>query len=252
MDSGFYAALTGLVSRTDALDLAANNLANVSTTGYKAEREFYRALTASAAGGWLSPLNRAANDYSVLGGANIDLQSGSTQYTGNKLDLALEGSGFFTVQTPAGIRYTRNGSLHLSAQGDLLTQDGGKVLAVPQNPKLPPQPIVLPSGQISISTDGTISVDGAIVAQMKIVNFPQGTDLTPEGNSYFIAPARAEKPAADATVREGALESSNYNAVEGTIDLITLQRETEMMQRAVRIFYNDFQQPAAQDLPRVP
>ncbi len=251
MDSGFYAAVSGAVARTDAIDLVANNIANTATTGYKAEREFYQTLVATPPSARMSPLNRAVNNYGILGGTVVDLAAGSIQFTGNKLDLALEGPGFITVETPAGIRYTRNGSLRLGARGELLTQDGGKVLAVPENRKAKPQPIVLPNGTISISTDGTVSVNGAIVARMKLVDFPKGTPLLPEGSSYFTAPAQAERPAAGVAVREGALESSNYNPVEGTVDLITLQRTSEMLNQAIRIFYNDFDQPAAQEIPRI-
>ncbi len=98
MDSGSYAALTGLLAGTEALDLTANNLANISTTGYKAQREFYQSLVARLGNSnpqQLSPLNKAINDYGVLGGATVDMQSGNLERTGNDLDLAIEGSGFF-------------------------------------------------------------------------------------------------------------------------------------------------------------
>src|ERR1035438_8214472 len=111
MDSGYYAALTGLMAKWDALDVAASNLANVSTAGYKSEKEFYTSLTASLDG--TAPrgqLNRAINDYGVLGGAVVNLDSGALQKTGNDLDLGMEGSGFFAVQTSAGVRFTRNGN----------------------------------------------------------------------------------------------------------------------------------------------
>src|SRR5208283_4005841 len=108
MDSGFYAACTGLLAQTDALDLAASNMANLSTTGYKGQTEFYSSLEASMGNRRLSSLNQAVNDYGVLGGATVDLKAGEFEKTGNDMDLALEGQGFFVVQTPAGIRYTRN------------------------------------------------------------------------------------------------------------------------------------------------
>lgn len=248
--SGFYAAVTGLVSRTDALDLVANNLANDNTTGYKAQKEFYQALTA-AENPNLSPLNKAINDYGILGGTETDLRSGSVERTGNQLDIALEGSGFLTVQTPSGISYTRNGSLHLGPNGELLTADGGKVLAVPPNPKADPVPITLPAGPVTISADGTISSQGAVVAQLNLVDFPHGTQLTAQGNSYFTAPQGATQSATSAGVRQGALEASNYNPVEGTVDLVTLQRQADLLNRALAIFDSSFAQAETQDLPRI-
>jgi flagellar basal-body rod protein FlgF len=250
MDSGFYAAVTGLVSRADALDVLANNLANASTTGYKAQHEFYQALTTANNAG-LNPLNQAINNYGILGGAEIDLRAGSIERTGNQLDVALEGSGFLTVQTTSGIRYTRNGSLHVGPNGELLTDAGDKVLAVPPNPKSGPVPIILPDGPISISPDGTISSQGAVVAQLNLVAFPQGTALTSQGASYFAAPEGTGQPASSVAVRQGALEASNYNPIQGTVDLITLQRHAQLLERALSIFDSSFTQAAAQDLPRV-
>jgi flagellar basal-body rod protein FlgF/flagellar basal-body rod protein FlgG len=83
------------------------------------------------------------------------------------------------------------------------------------------------------------------------VDFPHGTALAAAGNSYFTAPQGSAQPATDAVVRQGALESSNYNAIEGTVDLITVQRHAQLLEKALSIFYTDFSQAAAQELPRV-
>ena len=250
MDSGYYAAVTGLISRTNALDLLAANLANSTTTGYKAQREFYQALSASTNEG-ISTLNQATNDYAVLGGATTDLRAGSIESTGNPLDIALEGSGFLTVRTPAGISYTRNGSLHLDSSGTLLTGQGDKVLAVPPQPNLDPVPITALDGQITISADGTVSAQGGIVAQLNLVDFPHGTPFITQGNSYFQVPDGTNKVPANATVRQGALEDSNYNPVEGTVDLVALQRHAELLNSALRIFDTDFDQTAVRDIAQV-
>jgi len=244
MDSGLYAALTGLVARTEALDVAANNLSNVSTTGYKAEHEFYRAVIESAKGAKLTPLNRAVNDYDVLGGTHVDLSAGSLQKTGNDLDVALEGSGFLVAQTPAGVRYTRNGNLHLGPGGKLLTAQGDAVLG-------DQGPIQITGNNISISADGTVSSDGAVVARLRLADFAPGTLLLPEGSSYFNAPQGSEHVATDAVVRQGNLEASNFNVVEGAVGLIALQRHAELLRRALTIFNDDFNRAAAQQLPSV-
>jgi flagellar basal-body rod protein FlgF len=244
MDSGLYAVLTGWVARSQALDLAANNLANVSTTGYKAEREFYRSFAASARRLGLTPLNRAVNDYGVLGGASIDLHAGSTEKTGNDLDVALEGSGFLVAKTSAGERYTRNGNLSISPTGLLVTSAGDPVLGEEG-------PIQIPNGKISISPDGTLSSDGAIVAKLRLADFVPGTQLTQEGHTYLAAPKGSEQPASSPGLRQGFLESSNLNPVEGAVNLVELQRQTGLLQRALSIFHNDFNRTAVQELPNV-
>ena len=114
MDSGYYAACAGLVSRMEALDMLANNLANTNTDGYKSQRQFYSALDASIAGATpspsLTPLNQAMNRYGVVGGQWLDLQEGSLVPTGNKLYLATQGPGFFALRNEAGSRHTSAGS----------------------------------------------------------------------------------------------------------------------------------------------
>jgi flagellar basal-body rod protein FlgF len=246
MESGFYAAFTGLVARLEALDVAANNLANVNTTGYKAEREFYRAFTAASRNAArLSPLNRAVNDYGILGGTTIDLGPGSLEHTGNDFDVALEGRGFLTVQTSAGPRYTRNGNLHIGPDGKLLTAQNDPVLGEPGRPIQ-----IFGSGRISISTDGTISSNGAVIARLKLVDFPAGTPFTPEGNSYFAAPKESERNVSSSVaVRQGNLEASNFSAVAGATGLIALQRHAELLRRALTIFNDDFDRVAAQQIP---
>jgi flagellar basal-body rod protein FlgF/flagellar basal-body rod protein FlgG len=225
------------------LDLAANNLANVSTTGYKAQREFYRSFTASVKR-LGSTLNRAVNDYGVLGGSAIDLKPGSTEKTGNDLDVALEGSGFLVVKTRAGERYTRNGNLRVDSTGQLTTSAGDPVLGEEG-------PIQVPTGKVSIGPDGTLSSGGALVAKLRLVDFASGAQLTAEGNTYFAAPKASEHPAAAPGLRQGFLESSNLNPVEGTVSLIDLQRQTGLLQRALTIFHNDFDRTAVQELPNV-
>ena len=244
MDSGFYAACTGLLSQTDALELTANNMANLNTTGYKGQSEFYSSLEASMGNRRLSPLNQAVNDYGVLGGAALDMKPGEFQKTGNELDLALKSSGFFVVQTPAGTRYTRNGNFHTDNAGRLMTATGDAVMGEQG-------PVELPGGTITISSDGTISQQGAVVAQLKLVTFKLGTSLAAEGNSYYQTPAGSERPADDPRLSQGVLESSNLNPVVAAVDLITLQRHAQLLEQALSIFHSVFNNAPAQDLSRV-
>lgn len=246
MESGYYAALAGLLARTQALDVTANNIANADTAGYKAQREFYTALTASSNAAGLSPLNRAINDFGVLGGTGLDLAQGTIERTGNPLDLAIQGKGFFTVQTARGIRYTRDGGFQLSPKGQLLSSEGDPVLDAKG------KPIKLPSGPVDISADGAISSRGAIVAQIQLVDFPPGAKLTPEGNSYFTAPNAAAAPSKTATLQQGALERANISPIEGMIGLVEIQRNAELLQKALTSFDSDFNQIAVTELASVP
>jgi flagellar basal-body rod protein FlgF/flagellar basal-body rod protein FlgG len=244
MDSGYYAALTGLMAKMDALDVAASNLANVSTTGYKSQKEFYSSLTASLNGiAPVSQLNRAINDYGVLGGAVVNLDGGTLQKTGNDLDLGIEGAGFFAIQTPAGVRYTRNGTFRVDSKGRLTSGGGDSVLGEAG-------PITLTSGKVSISPDGTISQAGGVLARLKIVDLP-ADKLTPEGNSLYAAPKGSEKPIANPNVVQGTIEASNIDPVNGTVQLIMVQRNAEMLQKALQIFSNDFNKTAAEEIARV-
>jgi flagellar basal-body rod protein FlgF/flagellar basal-body rod protein FlgG len=231
-----------------ALDVVAANLANSSTSGYKSQTPFYRALAAAQGGEVLSPLNQAVNQFGILGGSRLDLRTGSLQQTGGETDLALEGDGYFTLQTAGGNRYTRNGTFQLNAARQLVTQDGDPVL-VEQGTNL--VPVTVPTGTVSVSPDGTISVNGALVAKLHIVQFAPGTQIDPEGNSKYIVPAGSEKPAVNENVRQGMLETSNINPVAGAVGLIELQRQADTMGKALSILNQDFNRPATQDVPRV-
>ncbi len=245
MDSGFYSAFTGLAARMQSLDLVANNLANANTAGYKAQKEFYSALTTSLQNQRLTPVNQAINDYGMLGGSRTDFSAGSLDPTGNDTDLAIDGNGFFAVKTKTGAdRYTRNGNFSLNTQRQLVDSEGNLLQG-------DDGPIQIPTGKLTISTDGTVSVDGSIVSTVKVVDFPPNTSLTLEGNTDFTAPAGSAKPAPAAQLREGMLEASNSNPVMNAVALIDLQRNAEMMQRALSIFNNDFNQTAAEQLARL-
>lgn len=246
MDSGIYAACSALIARSQALDILANNLANVNTTGYKRESQFYQALTAAQGGQPLAPLNTAVNQFGILSGQQLNLSAGAMDKTNNPMDVAVQGPGFLAVQTAGGTVYTRAGNLQVSPDGYLVTQQGDKILGGnPRNLK----PIPLPSGKPSISPDGTISVDGTLAGKIVLQEFAPGTQLTPLGQTYFSAPAGSAHTATGSTLAVGELESSNVNAIEAETDLIALQRHFDLLERALKIFNTDFDQAAATQLP---
>src|SRR6202000_1046766 len=151
MDSGLYAAYTGLLARTQALDTAANNLANAGTAGFRAQRDYFSGVLAGGIDqnpDTASQVGQSVNGFGVLGGDRLDLGQGEIKSTGNPLDLALEGQGFFAIQTTNGIRYTRDGAFSRSATGILQTAQGEPVL----DSSL--KPITIPTGTIYVAPDG--------------------------------------------------------------------------------------------------
>jgi flagellar basal-body rod protein FlgF/flagellar basal-body rod protein FlgG len=251
MDSGLYAAYTGLMARTQALDTASNNVANAGTSGFRAQRDYFRGVLVDS----LRPdspadsqVGRSVNDFGILGGNALDLGQGQLATTGNPLDLAIQGQGFFAIQTANGIRYTRDGAFTRSSTGVLQTGGGEPVLDAKQ------QPITIPSGTIQISTDGSVSVStpegSSIVGQIGVFDFANRYALTAEGTNRIAA--AGERPiAAAGAIQQGAIEGANEDAIHGTMQLVLVQRQAEMMQKALSVFNNDFDKTAVEELPRV-
>jgi flagellar basal-body rod protein FlgF/flagellar basal-body rod protein FlgG len=244
MSSGYYAACTGLLSRTEALDTIANNLANGSTVGFRASHNIFSSVLATTDESQLSTLNQDMNDYGVLSGTQLDTTQGALVPTGNDLDVAMEGPGYFAVQTAAGAVYTRGGNFRVSPQGQLITAAGDPVLG--DN-----GPITIVGEPVSISTDGTISANGAISGHLKMVEFPPTAPIQSAGGTYYTAPAGSAVAATNSKARQGMLESSNVNPVTSVVELITAQREVESMRHVLSMFNTEMDKTAAQDLPRV-
>jgi flagellar basal-body rod protein FlgF len=244
LNSGYYAACAGLKAQTQALDLVANNLANLSSSGYLGQQPTFHSLLAGARTVANNPLNRAINDFDVLGNTRLDFSVGNLQQTGNPLDLAVEGNGFFAIKTQAEVLYTRNGNFQISASGMLITAKGDPVLG-------DDGVIILPTGQVAIGSDGTISVDGAVAGKLRLVEFSADSSPVPVGDSYYSVPPKQVLRATSADVRQGMLESSNVNPVAAMVDLITVQRHFDMLQRALSLYFSEFDRIAVEDLPRV-
>jgi flagellar basal-body rod protein FlgF len=251
MDSGYYAACTGLAAQTQALELIANNLANLGTTGYRAQQATFRSLLAGPGTVPLNPLNAVINNFGLLSGSRVDETPANLSATGNPLDLGLGGNGFFAVQSGQQILYTRNGSFHVAPNGQLMTASGASVLAEQTNLLAPPVPVSLPAGAVTVSADGTISVNSAVVAKLRLAEFSPETSLTAEGNSLYSAPANAEQPSPATAVHQSMLENSNVNPMVSVVQLITVQRNTEMLQRALTVLDSQLNLAAVQDLPHV-
>ena len=245
MNSGLYAACAGLIARTDSVDAIANNLANASTAGFRArEGSFSSVLAESGRRPLGSVLNQVTNNFGVRGANRLDATQGSLTTTGNQLDAAIEGGGYFAVQTAGGVQYTRNGSFRVSARGQLVTQSGDAVLGQGGA-------ITLPPGPVSIAPDGTVSANSAVAGRLRVVEFAPDAQPESAGANNYTVPQANVRTATNSTVHQGALESSNVNPVASVVALIDAQRSAEQMRHALTLFDSDLNKTAAQDLPRV-
>jgi flagellar basal body rod protein FlgG len=223
MDPLTAIAASGLRSQLESLDLLANNIANAATGGYKADREFYSL--------YLAPDAQAADTPATMPVVErpwTDFSPGVFETTGNPLDLALSGNGFFAVDGPSGPLYTRNGSFHLSANGNLVTEDGYLVRAASGGS------LVLQNGSpIDIAADGTVTQDGNTIGQLQVVDFGDTSGLAKEGKSYFRAARPAAPAPSQALIQQGRREASNTGAAESAVRLVGILRQFEMLQKAV-------------------
>jgi flagellar basal-body rod protein FlgF/flagellar basal-body rod protein FlgG len=255
VDSGSYAACAGLRAQSEALEVAAHNLANLNTAGFRGQQTDFQSLLAVAHPTVPNVLNLATNNFGVLEGSRLDMTPGNLETTGNPLDVGIEGGGFFAIQTASGTRYTRNGSFHVSSSGVLVTAAGDPVLGdlafIDKYKDRKKGVIDVPAGAVSIAADGTLSVNGAVAGTIQLVQFAAGTKLTSEGGTMIAAPAGSAKSMPQPTLKQGTLESSNVNSIASVVTLIGVQRQAEMLQRAMSLFDTEFNHIASTDLAKV-
>lgn len=224
MDPLTAIAASGLRARMESLDLLANNVANASTGGYKADREFYSLYAA--------PEADTASTMPLIERPWVDLSQGLIHATGNPLDVALSGRGFFAVNGPSGPLYTRNGSFQVAADGRLVTSDGYAVRGAAG------APLVLRSGAtIDIARDGTVQQDGVVVGKLELADFTSPDGVVKHGSNYFRAADPAARPTAPpaASVEQGKLEASNTGSAEAAVRLVGVMRQFEMLQKAATL-----------------
>jgi len=247
-NAALHVARTGLDAQNMRMQVIANNLANVNTTGFKRDRASFATLgyqQITQAGAASSAENRYAigtnlgTGVSIEGTARIDTQ-GTLNATGNALDLAIQGNGYFQVTMPDGrIGYTRAGNFSLSAEGTLVTTDG-----MPVQPQLQ-----MPANTtaISIGADGTVSatVEGQAapteVGKIELARFVNGAGLQSIGNNFLVETAASGAPQVGVpgiegrgTVISGSLEASNVNVVEELVDMIETQRAYEVNSKMIQ------------------
>lgn len=243
MLKGIAAAASGMLPQMKRQEVITNNLANAGTSGFKRDRLFVQQLDRARAGDTQSVADWQTPN---LLGVQIDFSAGPMDRTGNPYDLALAGDGFFVVSTPDGERYTRNGHFNLSDQGVLTTADGNPVMGEGGE-------IRLPADDATVSSDGSISVDGRTVGKLRIARFADPNVLVRAGSSLFavgtagVGPEDMENPA----VQQGVLESSNVNTIEEMVSMITTFRFYEADQKAVQM-QDSAQGRVVNELGRIP
>jgi flagellar basal body rod protein FlgG len=227
-------------ARLEELDRLAADLANVSTAGYKTERT----------GTFMVERDRFATELDsavdvVSGVSRTDFRPGTLATTGRDLDVAIEGNGFFVVQTPAGERYTRNGAFTRRGDGVLTTAAGEPVLGDDGGE------ITLNAGPASVGADGTIRSGNAVAGQLRVVTFESPKDLIRESGARFKAIAGATPQDAEgARLLGGSLEQSNVSVVDVMARLTDLSRNFESLQRGVSTFNNELDGRAISELTR--
>jgi flagellar basal body rod protein FlgG len=239
MAGGAYSALSGLRARIEQLDRLASDLANAGTSGYKAERT----TTVAAERPTFGAVLQSAVDVAP-GPGRIDFRPGAIQPTGRDLDFAIDGRGFFEIQTPAGLRYTRNGQFARRADGTLTTMDDQPVMG-------DKGPIKLSEGAVSLDDDGTLRAGTVAAGRLRVVEFADQGALVREGAGRFRA-AEGQTPAdaTGATLRAKSLEHSNVSVAERMVQITEVARGFEALQRGIRILMNDVDARAISELGR--
>ena len=234
MLEGMYTAAAGMAAQQSRLDAVANDLANASTTGYKSVRMAYRDLAYTA--GYGPPAHATTNVRFGAGAAATmigrDGRQGAIQETGNPLDVAIAGPGYLQVRENGQRFLTRDGNLQIDAQGRLATQDGA----------LLDPPVTVPRGtqpdQVSIGTDGTVSVAGKAAGKISLVTVPNPAGLDGGTDNRFQATAASGAVSAapnTTALHIGVLEASNVDMGDAMADMMDAQRSFQLASKAIQV-----------------
>jgi flagellar basal-body rod protein FlgG len=229
MLEGLYTAAAGMAAQQQRMDALSNDVANTNTAGYKKVRVGFRDLVYQSVG--------TGGVRTGSGAAAVDLgrgfEQGALQQTDQPTDLAIEGDGYFQVRrsSTGQLALTRNGSFQIDATGQLVTAEGDRLVP----------PVQLPRGvdpsTVTIAADGTVSSAGRRLGQVQLVTVPAPTGLVASGDGYYsvTAASGATRPATGATLRQGALESSNVDLADAMVDMMDAQRSYSMASKAIHM-----------------
>jgi flagellar basal-body rod protein FlgG len=211
LTTGIYDLIDGSMTQQLRFETIANNMANSNTNGFKKDIiSFYEALEMQTI-------------------SETDFSQGPVRYTGNELDVALSSKGFFKIQTPNGLRYTRDGAFSINVEGILVTGNGDTVLG--QN-----GPITVEGGEVYIGRDGQVVVNNESMDKILVVDFDEPQLLKKEGGSYYSYTGENTgiSTATDAEIQHKYLESSNVNPTQEIIKMIETYRAFESVEKAIQ------------------
>lgn len=217
MEASSYITVSRQGGLMNEMRIVANNIANVSTTGFRQEGLVFSEFVQSGTGDSSLSMSRAPV-------RNTSFISGAIRETGGRFDFAIEGDGYFLIETQDGERLTRAGNFTPNGEGDLVTTEGARVLDAGGAPLFVPQGV-----DLAVSADGTISADGQPIGQIGLVRPANPLDLQREDGVMFSSEGGVE-PAEDARVLQGFLEGSNVNPMLQVARMIEVQRAYEMGQ----------------------
>lgn len=221
MIRGIWSSLSGMTPRMFSHEVSANNLANITTTGFKGERAFVKSFIDAEMIAENDPdkYHRIAD----LEDVSVDFSQGLMEETHNPFDIAILGEGFFSVQTTAGEMYTRNGNLKIDKNYRLVNSEDMPMMDERN------RPIQLYEGDIFVRENGEITIDGAVVAKLKVTDFPKPYELKKAANNLYVPETPGVKgfPSQDFQVKHGFLERSNIVPVKEMLDMIIYFRHYE-------------------------
>lgn len=242
MENGIYIGLSRQIVLQRQMNLLANNIANINTPGYKAQKPIFEE--------YLSKPEKTREEMSLVfdyGQFHVEAQ-GPMKLTGNPLDVALDGPGWMMVATPEGTQYTRAGNFAMNAEGELVTPTGLQVLDDGQ------KPITLPDGatDIRITTDGQVTTSEGVAGRIGVVEFDNQQMLAPSGNGLYtvrdeVAGQIVPQPAENTLVRQNMIEGSNVQGVLEMTDMIDVSRTYQSISRMLQSEH-DRQRSAIQQL----
>ena len=254
MNRGIYPILSGALAHERRMQVFANNMANINTAGFKEDEQSFQALfprthialpatgyTASAHIG-ARPFGPSERAFAAPHALKTTFEPGRVRLTGNPLDMAIQGRGFFEVKTPQGTRYTRNGMLSLDNQRRLVTNMGLPVMGTKGE-------IRIPAGKLEISGQGEIRVDGNPVAMLKIMDF-EDTKMPVKSTDGLFMAAAAGAAAKHPQVQAGHIEESNVNSLAEMVKMIEGMRSYESAQKLMQTL-DRMAEVAIQDVGRV-
>ena len=245
MNSGMYSAVSGSLASMQRMDMISNNLANINTPGYKKDKMSFEGLLAGASNPPAVPQGTTADPIMQKANVYIDYASGTTSQSGNPLDLALDGDGFFAVTTPEGTAYTRQGNFRTSADGTLVTVDGYPLQGAGG------AAIRIRGSRVEIDTKGSVMVDGNQAGVLSIVDFEKPYALTKSGSALFLpVDPQAVPQIGKAQVQQGHIEGSNVESISEMVQLIETNRYFEACSKVIKGF-DDIAAKAANEIGKV-